>query len=327
MSLLIVTPEEVKSALTMEKYIDLMIDAHGKLQKEEAHQPLRTAMVPPHAKGIVACMPAYLGGSEEVMGLKVVTVFHNNHKLGLESHQGVILLLDPESGVIQAVIDGREITAMRTAAASGAATKYLAREDAHHLALIGAGVQAHTHLEAISKVRNIKSVTIWNRTRETAEAFAAKYVSTYEISVVDSIVEATKDADIICTVTASEVPLVDLSMVKPGTHINAVGTATPNARELSTDLITTSSLFTDVYESAMNEAGEIVIPISEGALDPKPKIVELGDLVNKVHPGRVEEKEITIYKSLGVGIQDLAAANYIYEWAKENSKGNKVEFD
>lgn len=327
MSLLIVSPEEVKSALTMEKCIDLMIEAHGRLQKDEAHQPLRTAMVPPQAKGIVACMPAYLGGNQEVMGLKVVTVFHENHKLGLDSHQGVILLLDPESGVVQAVIDGREITAIRTAAASGAATKYLARENAHHLTLIGAGVQAHTHLEAISKVRDIKSVTIWNRTRGTAEAFTEKHGSNYEIVIADSISEATKNADIICTVTASEVPLVDLSMVKPGTHINAVGTATPNARELATDLITASSLFTDVYESAINEAGEIVIPIGEGALDSKPNIVELGDLVNNIHPGRVDENEITIYKSLGVGIQDLAAANYIYEWAKKNSKGNNVEFD
>ncbi|MCE7736941.1 MAG: ornithine cyclodeaminase family protein [Candidatus Heimdallarchaeota archaeon] len=326
MSLLIVSPDEVKSALTMEKCIELMIEAHGRLQKDQAHQPLRTAMIPPQAKGILACMPAYLSGNEEVMGLKVVTVFHDNHKLGLDSHQGVILLLDPASGVIQAVIDGREITAIRTAAASGAATKYLARENAQHLALIGAGVQAHTHLEAISKVRDIKSVTIWNRTRETAEAFATKYQSSYEILVVDNISEAIKNADIICTVTASDLPLIDLSMVKPGTHINAVGTATPNARELATDLIVAGSLFTDVYESAMNEAGEIVIPISEGALDPNPKIVELGDLVNNIYPGRVGEEEITIYKSLGVGIQDLAAANYVYEWAKINSKGARVQF-
>lgn len=327
MSLLIVSPEEVKAALSMEKCIDLVSEAHGKLAKGEGFQPLRIAMVPPQAKGILACMPAYLGGNEEIMGLKIVTVFDGNHDLGLDSHQGMIILLNPESGVVQAIIDGREITAMRTAAASAVATKYLAQENASSLAIIGAGVQAHTHLEAMSKVREIKSVVIWNHNRTKAEAFAEKYSSEFNITVADSVSQAIEHADIICTVTASDLPLINKLMVKPGTHINAVGTATPNARELSTDLITSSSLFTDVYESALNEAGEIVIPINGGSMDSNPQIVELGDLINGLHEGRKNNDEITIYKSLGVGIQDIAPAHYVYKWAKEQSKGRLVDFD
>ncbi|MHA2098717.1 MAG: ornithine cyclodeaminase family protein [Candidatus Kariarchaeaceae archaeon] len=327
MSLLIISAEEVKMGINMDKYIDLMIDAHGELQRGEGFQPLRSAMVPPNAKGLVACMPAYLSGNKEIMGLKVVTVFDGNHKLGLDSHQGVVMLLNPETGVVQAIVDGREITAMRTAAASAAATKYLARSDSKHLAIIGTGVQGHTHLEAISTVRDIQKVTVWNRTHEKAKSFVDKYASQFDITALSTVEEAVASADIICTATASTTPLVSRSMVKAGVHINAVGTATPDSRELDTSLITSSSLFTDVYESAMNEAGEIAIPIKEGLLTQKPQIVELGDLVNGIHPGRKIEDEITIYKSLGVGIQDIIVANYVYEWAKENSKGQSVEFD
>ena len=327
MALRIISSEDVKIALNMEKYIELVIEAHRKLQQKEAYQPLRMAMIPPQAKGILATMPAYLGGSESVMGLKVVSVFHDNHKHNLESHQGLIILVSPNTGVPEAIIDAKVITAMRTAAASAAATKYLAKKNATRLAIIGAGIQAHTHLDAISRVRNIKKVTIWNRNQTKAESFSETHKDNYDIKIAVSLEEAVRDAEIICTVTASNDPLLTLSMIKQGTHINAVGSATPNSRELSSDLISASSLFTDVYESAMKEAGDIVIPIHEGLLEPNPKIIVLGDLITEGHPGREDDTEITVYKSLGVGIQDLVIANYVNQWAKKNSKGTTVDFN
>jgi len=201
-TLRIISSQEVKSALNLEKYIELVIKAHGVLQKEEGYQPLRQAMIPPNSKGILASMPAYLGGDMEIMGLKVVSVFHGNYQLGLESHQGLIVLVNPQTGVPKAILDAKEITAKRTAAASAAATIYLAKKNASDLAIIGAGVQARTHLEAISKVRTLETVTVWNRTFENAQAFVDGYKGDFDIEIAGSIQDAVQSADIICTVTA-----------------------------------------------------------------------------------------------------------------------------
>ncbi|MHA2249548.1 MAG: ornithine cyclodeaminase family protein [Candidatus Kariarchaeaceae archaeon] len=321
---LVLCNDDVKSLLSMEVCIDLVAQAHGKLHKNMAYQPLRKAMIDPSVKGILAAMPAYIGGDDPVLGLKVVSVFHDNLKYGLESHQATILLLNPDTGRLKAIIDGAEITALRTAAASAVATKFLATKEATNLSILGVGVQAHTHLNAISLVRPIENIAIWNRSKNRALEFVNKYSKDYSINHFDTVKQAVEDADIICTVTASTDPILKGDWVKEGTHINAVGSCTPNARELDTELIMRSSLFTDVVESAMNESGDILIPINEGKLNHSPILIELGQLVNEGHPGRTSDTEITIYKSLGLGIQDLSTAQYVFNEAKQSGLGTII---
>jgi ornithine cyclodeaminase len=311
--------QEVQSLLTIQDCIELVTQAHQRLANGEAIQPLRAVIKPP--RGILATMPAYLGGDEPVLGIKAVTVYHENVQKGIESHQATILLLNPETGRLMAMIDGARITAMRTAAASGVATKMLAKRDASKLALIGAGVQAHSHLLAIAAVRKLERVFVWNRTNQKAKSFVEKYTDDFAIESCETVEDAVQYADIICTLTASSTPILEHTWVQPGAHINAVGSSTPNAREVSSELMANASLFTDVVESALNEAGDVVIPLHEGILSGNPFQADLGQLVTKKHHGRATDDEITIYKSLGVGIQDIITANYVFKQAQQRNMG------
>ncbi|MCH8906907.1 MAG: ornithine cyclodeaminase family protein [Candidatus Heimdallarchaeota archaeon] len=325
MDVLIINEEEVKANLQMKDCIRLLEEAHRLLANDQAHQPLRLAMFPPMVNGILATMPAYIGGDNPIMGLKVVTVFPDNHKKGIESHQASILLQEADTGRTKAIIDGTEITAQRTAAASAIATKYLARKEASKLVLVGTGVQAHTHLRAISEVRHIKEVHIWNRTLSKAEKFAETYKDRFSITVHNELADAVRSADIICTLTHAKEPIIKAKWVQPGTHINAVGSSTANTRELETELVVKASIFTDVEESALNEAGDIIIPIQEGKLQEMPIHANLGELINGTHQGRSSDNEITLYKSLGVGIQDIVTANFLANIAQERGFGTTIQ--
>jgi ornithine cyclodeaminase/alanine dehydrogenase-like protein (mu-crystallin family) len=318
MRVLIVGEDEVEELLTMRECIAVMEQALASLARGEAHQPLRHAIRPEGAPGLLGLMPSYRGGENPLFGLKEVCVFPGNPARGLDSHLGAVLLHSGETGELLAMMNASAITAIRTAAVSAVATKLLAREDSKRLAIIGAGVQARTHLEAIPLVRDIESVCVYSRTRSRAEQLDAV--------VADSVEEAVRDADIVVTVTSSKEPVVRREWIRPGTHINAVGSSIATARELDSATIAASSLFVDRRESTVNEAGDYLFALREGAITDQHIRGEIGDILLGKIAGRTSRDEITLFKSLGLAVEDLAAAAFIFEKVNRDGGGTWVDF-
>ena len=326
MGVLILNEEDVQRLLPMNECIDVMERAFVVLAHGEVEQPLRTIFRPPHVKGVMALMPAFRGGEYPLFGLKAICVFPGNAALGKDAHQGSVILFDGTTGELRAIANASAITAIRTAAVSGLATKVLSRQDASVLAIIGAGVQARTHLDAISCVRKLRRVLVAASRKESAERFA-QILKTHvecEIEAVASPAEAVREADIIVTATTSRDPVVDREWLVPGAHINAVGTFSPKARELDTATMASSSIFVDRRESAFIEAGDYLIAAGEGAIGPESILAELGEVLIGKHPGRTSTNEITIFKSLGLAMEDLAAAEHCYRKALEQNAGTQV---
>ncbi|HKH49768.1 MAG TPA: ornithine cyclodeaminase family protein [Thermoanaerobaculia bacterium] len=310
--MLILGREEVERLLPMGECIDVMAEALSALARGEALQPLRQAHWLPDRRGLLGVMPGALwddGG--EVLGLKVITVFPGNHQRGEESHLGSVLLFEADMGKPVAILDAAAITAIRTAAVSALATRLLAREDAGDLALLGASVQAKTHLAALREVRPLRRVRVWSRRPETARRFADEE----SVEAVATAREAVEGADLICTVTSSREPVLEGAWLSPGAHVNAVGACTPAARELDTETIRRARLFVDRRESALAEAGDLLIPLREGAVGEDRIAGELGDLLLGRLPGRRSPEEITVFESLGLAVEDLAAARYVWRKA------------
>lgn len=309
-----VNKERIASLLPMNECIEVMEKTFRSLAAGECLQPLRNIMELPARNGVLGMMPGYaekLG----VMGIKVITVFHANSEVGLPSHQGIVILFDAKNGHPLMLFDALEITAIRTAAASAVATKLLSRMDASTLAIIGSGEQAKRHIEAITLVRTIKQVNIWSRNEKNAKDLAETVSGIYgvPIAVSGDINETVTNADIICTVTSSKEPLVSGDWISAGTHINAVGSSTPTARELDTAAMVRSKLFTDCYDSIFNEAGDFLIPKKEGAVTDDHVKAELGEVLTGVKKGRENNDEITVFKSLGIAAEDIFSAFHIYK--------------
>jgi ornithine cyclodeaminase len=267
-------------------------------------------------------MPAHLG-TPEALGLKAIAVFPGNEGTPLDSHQGIVVLFDPRSGAPSAIMDASSITAIRTAAVSGVATRALARSDAGDLAILGSGVQARTHLEAIGKVRQLRRVRAWSRSREHLAAYVrwARERLGVEVEPTASAREAVSGADLICTTTASATPVVEGAWVADGAHINAVGSSIPTTRELDTATVARSRLVVDRLESALNEAGDFLIPKHEGAIGDDHILGELGGLLAGSFQGRRTDSDVTIFKSLGLAIEDLAAAHHVLGKAEARGIG------
>lgn len=317
MPVLIVSESEVESLLTMAECIEVMERVLASLARGEMHQPLRNAIRPEGALGILGLMPSY-SQSPPLFGLKEVCVFPGNPARGLDTHLGAVLLHSGETGELLAVMNASAITAIRTAAVSAVATKLLAREEAKNLAIIGAGVQARSHLEAIPLVRKIDRVRVYSRTRSHAEQLDAE--------VADSVEEAVRDADIIVTTTSSKEPVLRREWIRPGTHINAVGSSIASAREIDSATMAASTLFVDRRESTVNESGDYLFALREGAIGEKHIRAEIGDLLIGKAAGRTSPTEVTLFKSLGLGVEDLASAAFILEKAKRDGGGTFVEF-
>jgi ornithine cyclodeaminase len=317
MSVLILNEEDVQRLLPMNACIEVMERAFIALARGEVEQPLRTIFRPPNLKGVMALMPTFRGGEAPLFGLKAICVFPGNAAIGKDAHQGAVILFDGTTGELRAIANASAITAIRTAAVSGLATRVLANQDAATLAIIGAGVQARAHLDAIACVRKLQRVFIAAGHQESAERFARSMKSHVdcEIEPVGSPEAAVREADIIVTATTSREPVVHRDWVRPGAHINAVGTFSPRARELDTATMTTSSIFVDRRESALNEAGDYLIAAGEGAIGPESILAELGEVLTGKHPGRTTADEITVFKSLGLAMEDLASAEYCYQQA------------
>lgn len=328
MKILILSGAEVEQLLPMTECIDVMDDALRALARGEFHQPLRTVIHPPGAAGVIATMSAYRSGAEAVFGLKAICVFPKNAKLGKDAHQGGVLLFRGDTGEPLALMNASAITAIRTAAVSAVATRLLAREDAYDLTIIGAGVQARSHLASMSCVRPLKRARISSRTLATAQRLVAELQPAYSFPVeaVATAQEAINGADIIVTATTSYEPVLRRDWLAPGTHINAIGTYSPKAREIDTATMVAASLFVDRRESALNEAGDYLIAAQEGAIGLDHIRAELGEVLIGAATGRSGRDEITLFKSLGLAIEDLAAASYLYQKAQHHDAGTWVEF-
>ncbi|HMG46587.1 MAG TPA: ornithine cyclodeaminase family protein [Allosphingosinicella sp.] len=299
--MIIVSAEEVARLLPYEECIPLMREAMIALSQGRTRQMLRSILDLPEGRAFGAMLGAML--EDGVFGAKLVSVYPDNFAKGGPSHQGVVALFDAATGAPSAMLDAGEITAIRTAAASAAATDALARQDARSLAILGYGEQARRHLEAIRHVRPIERVTIWGRDFARAQAFGGIACETVE--------EAVAGADIVCTVTAAAEPILRAEWVADGAHINAVGSSRAGPRELDDALVARARLFADHEAGVRAQGAEYLHALAAGAIQPEHLLGEIGDVMAGTLPGRTTDSDVTIYKSLGSIVQDLAAARHI----------------
>jgi ornithine cyclodeaminase len=270
-------------------------------------------------------MPAYQP-APAALGAKLVTVFHENHARGLPSHLATIILLDPETGALAAVMDGRYITEARTAAVSAVSVRHMARSDAARLALLGSGVQARSHLEAIAVVRRLKEVRVWSPTAANRERFAREHAADVdgELRAVSSARDAVENADVIVLATSASTPIVERAWIADGAHICAVGACRPDIREMDGALVAAGRLVVDSRAGARAEAGDIVLAVQEGRIAENHIAGELGEVVAGRIAGRETASQITIFKSLGMAVEDVAAAELTWRRAAERGLGRAV---
>lgn len=326
MKVLLLNRAEITRLLPMRECLEVMATALMSLAREEAMLPLRSVMRLPESRGALGMMPAYLS-KPQVMGLKALTIFPHNEGKKHDSHQGAVLLFEAEHGGLLAIMDAGAITAIRTAAVSGLATRVLARAEAQDLAILGSGVQAASHLQAMLLVRKIERVRAWSRNFEHAQAFAEAYSAVHKLTI-DAVAGtrlAVENADIICTVTSAKEPILLGEWLAAGAHINAVGSSTPAARELDTAAVVRARLFVDRRESALQEAGDFLIPKKEGVIADDHIQGELGEILSGQVEGRNSREEITLFKSLGLAVEDVAAAHYLYQKAVSTGAGSWIE--
>ena len=328
MEIIVLNYEQIEDMLEMDVCIDLMADVLSTLAKGEAHNPLRSVVRPPNTGHFLGLMPAYKGGDNPAYALKEVCIFPDNPTRGLDAHQGSVLLHSAETGELMAVMNGSAITEIRTAAVSGLATKLLARDDAKEVAIVGTGVQGRSHLRAMAALGGFDRVRVCSRLPENAKTFAAEHGKSvpFELEPCDGVESAIADADIINTTTNAREPIVRREWIKPGAHINAVGSSIPTTRELDTKTVEAASLFVDRRESTLNESGDYLFAVKEAGIGPDHIRAELGELLIGEHQGRASADEITLFKSLGIAVEDLASAQYLYKRALETNRGTKLPF-
>ena len=305
---------DVRRLLPMADCIEPKHGALRSLARGEVYNPLRPVFRPPNEPSLMGLMPAHRGGDAAWWSLKALTIVPGNSSRGLDSHQGFVALFDGESGEPRALMNAGGITAIRTAAVSGVATRLLARENVKTLAILGSGTQALSHLDAMHAVRSFDRVVMWSASGRSLDG--AERVETAE--------EAVRDADVICTTTASPEPIVKRDWLKPGVHINGVGSSIPTARELDSQTMVDASLFVDRRESTLNEAGDFLIPQREGLIGSDHIRAELGEILLGTAAGRTSDDEITLFKSLGIGVEDLAAGELVLQRAEAENAGTVV---
>lgn len=307
MKFLVLSEHDVEELLTMGECIEVMEDALAALARGEVHNPLRQKVHAAGAPGLLGLMSAWRGGEQPYYALKEVCVFPQNPKRGLDTHLGAVILHSGETGEPLAIVNAAAVTAIRTAAVSAVATKLLARSEASVLAILGTGVQAKSHREAIPLVRPITEIRMCGR-EGNAE-------------------ETVRGADIVVTATNSREPVLRREWLKPGVHINAVGSSIAAARELDGATVAAASLFVDRRESTVNESGDYLFAVVDGAITGPDHIkAELGEILTGAATGRQSNDEITLFKSLGLAIEDLASAAFLYEKARRIGRGNWVDF-
>ena len=326
MDLHLLSSADVVAALPMAEAIGGMKYAFAQLSTARADVPLRTHLQIGR-NGTTLVMPAYLADSDD-LAVKIVSVFPHNAQLGLPTIHALVLALDAATGKPLALLEGGSLTAIRTGAVSGAATDLLARHDAQSVAIIGSGVQARTQLEAVCTVRTIEEVRVFSLNHDQAEQFAIELAGQgpipLSITVAKDANSAVEDADIICTATTSTTPVFDGTRLKPGVHINGVGSFMPSMQEIDTPAVKRSLVVVDSRSAAMTEAGDLIIPLQNGDITQEHIAAELGEIVAGIHPGRTDSSQITFFKSVGVAVQDAAAASIAISNALANGLGETI---
>ena len=304
MSVLVLSEAQVRALLPMDECIEAMEDVLRSLARGDLHQPLRFVTRPQDAESLLGLMPARRGGVGSVWALKEIVIAPRNPGRGLDAHQGAVLLHDGETGELRAILNASPITEIRTAAVSAVATRALARPDSKVVAILGGGVQARSHAEAMRAVLGDAEIRTWRRgDGGTPE-------------------EALRGADVVCTCTSARDAIVQRDWLQAGTHVNAVGSSLPTTRELDTETMAAASLFVDRRESTLNESGDLLL----AGLGEEHIRAELGEVLTGAHPGRETVDELTVFKSLGLAVEDLAAAELIVRKAREQGVGTEVEF-
>ena len=324
---LILNEHEVRALLPMESCIAVMEDALKALARGEVYNPLRQIIRAPGAAGMLGLMPAYRALPRPLFGLKEVCVFPGNPARGLDTHLGVVLLHSGDTGELLAMMNASAITEIRTAAVSAVATRLLANEDAGVLAVVGAGVQARSHIGAMLHVRRIRELRIVSRSAGKAAALASEFQSAFpKVVTAESVEACLQGADVVVTATSSRDPVLRRSWLREGTHINAVGSSIRAAREIDSATMLASRLFVDRRESTLNESGDFISAMEEGLIEPQHIVAEIGELLTGAAEGRRSKDEITLFKSLGLAIEDLAAAEFLLGEARRLGQGTWIEF-
>src|SRR3954470_18325174 len=328
MSIRVLTYDDVVRLLPMDECIDLMHDTLARLARGEGYQPLRSIAFPPEAGGGIGLMPAWRGGERPTYALEAINVVPDTPRArGLDTHQGAVLVSNGVTGELEGVLNAAAVTEIRTAAVSGAATRALARDDARMLGVIGAGAQARGHLRAMAAARPFEHARIWGRDPEQARSLADTMELPFPVEVVAHAEDAVRGADVVVTATAAREPIVQREWFADGVHINAVGSSIPTTRELDGATVAAATLFVDRRESTVNEAGDYLLAVKEGAIaGPDHIAAELGEVFTGMHPGRTSRDEITLFKSLGIAMEDLAAGEYVLRKAREQGVGSEVPF-
>jgi ornithine cyclodeaminase/alanine dehydrogenase-like protein (mu-crystallin family) len=334
MKLLVLSGADVRALLAPGDTAHAMRAALTALARGEVDQPLRTMFKPERAAGLMGLMPAHLSGRDPAFAVKAICVLPGNPARGLDSHQGVVLLSSAETGEPLALLNASAVTEIRTAAVSAVATAVLARADATELAIIGTGVQARAHLLAISAARPLTAVRVAGRDAARAERFAADVIrparpsglAGLPVTACSSAEAAVAGAGIVVTATSSAEPVLRRGWLASGTHINAVGACLPRHRELDAQTVAAAGFFADSRESVRGESGDFLLALAEGAIGPGHIRAELGEILIGAAPGRADDDEITVFESLGVAVEDLAAAALAYRKAAESGAGAWLEF-
>ncbi len=325
MKLRILSRADVRRAVTMSEAIEVVREAFSQLSAGQAVVPLRTPVPVEKREAVTLFMPAYLAASD-AMGAKVVSVFPGNPARGLPLIHALVLVVDAETGQPTAVMDGTYLTALRTGAASGVATDLLARPDARVAAIFGAGAQARTQLEAVCTVRTIERVWVFDAVPELAVAYAEEMAQhghpiPATISVAESPAQAVRDADVICTATTSTRPVFEDADLKPGVHINGIGSYTPEMQEIPAATVARAKVVVDSRGASLAEAGDLILPLQQGLINEADIHGEIGEVAAGKIPGRQAEDEVTFFKSVGVAVQDVAVAELVLRRAAALSLG------
>jgi alanine dehydrogenase len=327
MKILCLSREDIRKAIGMREAIQAVKEGFIQCSSGKAAVPLRTNL-PLSAGDTLLVMPAWLPASG-ALSTKLLTVFPGNRARGLPTIQAVVILMDAKTGAPAALMEGSVLTALRTGAASGLATSLLARREAGTLAILGAGAQARTQMEAVCAVRDIRSLRIYDVSAAAAEAFRTQTAARggpfpADIHVAASPGEAVRDADILCTATTAKSPVFRDADLKKGVHINAIGSYTPGIQEVPSETVLRARLFVDSRSAALEETGDLIIPIKEGSMDRSHILGELGELASGNVEGRISDGDLTLFKSVGLAVQDAAVAAAILLGAKKKDLGTEI---
>ncbi len=327
--MLALTKDDIRQTVSMRDAIELVKMAFRELSDGRAQVPLRTFIDVEPGRDVMFMMPAYLPGLQ-ALGFKMISIFQENGQRGLPVGNAIVCAVNAETGVPEALMNGAYLTALRTGAVSGASTDLMARPDAKRLVVIGSGAQGVTQAAAVCAVRDIERITIVYRHQESFARYRDMVADDWpdlldRLEGTDDAQAAVREADVVCLATTSKTPVFEDAWIQPGTHVSGVGSFTPQMQEAPADFVARARVVVDMKEHALEEAGDLIIPMREGVFQEEHIVGELGEVVSGRVAGRVSDDEVTFFKSVGNAVQDMAVANAAYRAARERGLGSEID--